>query len=207
MSGCADAPCRLLDWDSEFFGRRMARANVNRLTPESLRQIQSWCDSQRIDCLYFLADSVDAETVKLAEEARFHFVDVRITLGRDLAGLAPASGPACVRPFQPADLPGLRAIARVSHRDSRFYYDKNLPDSLCDALYETWIENSTQGWAQAVLVGEHQSRPAGYITCHFSAPTGQIGIFAVAEEAQGRGWASGLYSLRCDGFSSKGLPR
>ena len=60
MSGCANAPCRFLDWDSDFFGRRMARANVNRLTPESLRQIQSWCDSQRIDCLYFLADSADA---------------------------------------------------------------------------------------------------------------------------------------------------
>jgi len=204
MTGCEDALCRILDWDSEFFGRRMARADVNRLTPESLGRIQSWCDSQRIDCLYFLADSADAETVRLAEDAGFHLVDVRVTLGMEMAGLAPDSGPACVRPFQPADLPGLRTIARVSHRDSRFYYDKNLPDSLCDSLYETWIENSTQGYAQAVLVGEHQSRPAGYITCHFSAATGQIGVFAVAQEAQGRGLGQQLVLSALRWFQQQG---
>ena len=205
MADCADAPCRFLDWDSKFFGRRIARAKGNRLTAESLRQIQSWCDAQRIDCLYCLADSADAETVRLAEEARFHLVDVRVTLGREMAGLAPDPGPAgCVRTFQPADLPSLRAIARVSHRDSRFYYDRNFPDSLCDSLYETWIVNSTQGYAQAVLVGEHQSRPAGYITCHSSAPTGQIGVFAVAQEAQGRGLGQQLVLAALRWFEQQG---
>jgi len=205
MSGCADAPCRFLDWDSEFFGRRVARANGHRLTAESLRQIQSWCNSERIDCLYFLADSADAETVKLAEEARFHLVDVRVTLGLEMEELAPGPGPACVRPFQPADLPGLRAIARVSHRDSRFYYDRNLPDSLCDSLYETWIANSVQGYAQAVLVGEYQSQPAGYITCHLSAPPGQIGVFAVAPEAQGRGLGQQLVLSALRWFQQQGV--
>ena len=183
-----DAPCRLLDWDSKFFGRRIARANANRLTREGLRHIQGWCEAERIDCLYFLADSADAETVKLAEEANFHLVDVRMTLGGDLAEITPDRGSANVRPFQPADLPGLKEIARVSHRDSRFYYDRNFPRPLCDRLYETWIENSTRGYAQAVLVGEHQARPAGYITCHFAvAGGGQIGLFAVAQGAQGHG--------------------
>jgi len=187
MADCADVPCRFLGWDSEFFGRRIARANVNRLTSESLRQVQSWCDSQRIDCLYFLADSADAETVNLAEDAGFHLVDVRVTLGRERTGWESDPAPGGVRPFQPEDLPWLRALASVSHRDSRFYYDKNLPQALCDALYATWIENSIRGYAQAVLVGKSHARPAGYITCHGTATTGQIGLFAVAQEAQGRG--------------------
>jgi len=204
MADCHDAPCRFLDWDSKFFGCRVARANGNRLTPASLRQVQSWCDAQRIDCLYFLADPADAETVNLAENAGFHFVDVRVTLGREVTGPSPNLGSAPVRPFQPSDLPGLRAIARASHRDSRFYYDKNFPDSLCDSLYETWIENSTRGYAQAVLVGEHQSLPAGYITCHFSGRIGGIGLFAVAQEAQGRGLGQQLVLAALRWFEQQG---
>jgi len=198
-----DAPCRFLDWDSNFFDRRIARANANRLTPELLPQIERWCDAERIDCLYFLADSADPETVKLAEEAGFHLVDVRVTLAHDLPEIAPDHVSTGVRPFQPADLPRLKEIARVSHRDSRFYYDQNFPEPLGDRLYETWIENSTRGYAQAVLVAEHQARPAGYITCH-SAGGGQIGLFAVAQEAQGQGLGQQLVLAALQWFRRQG---
>jgi len=204
MTVCRDTPARFLEWDSKFFGRRIARANANRLTQELLRQVQSWCDAERIDCLYFLADSADAETVRLAEEADFHLVDVRVTLEHDLAGITPDHGSGGVRPFQPADLQALRAIARASHRDSRFYYDENFPDSLCDSLYETWLENSARGFAEAVLVGEHQARPAGYITCHFAGAAGQIGLFAVAQEAQGRGLGQQLVNAALGWFERQG---
>jgi len=181
------ALCQYLEWDSDFFGRRIARVLQNRLTERSIHAIQCWCDSERIDCLYFLADSDDAETVKLAEQARFHLVDVRVTLGVNLAGWVPEEpSQNGVRSFRAGDLPALRAIARVSHRDSRFYYDQNFPALLCDSFYEVWIENSTQGYAQAVLVAEAHNQPAGYISCHL-ASAGQIGLFAVAEETQGRG--------------------
>jgi len=179
--------CQYLKWDSNFFGRRIARVVPTRLTAQSASQIRSWCDSESIDCLYFLADSDHAETVTLAEQACFHLVDVRVTLAIKLEGWA-ATGPIqdCVRCFRAEDLPALRAIAKVSHRDSRFYYDQNLPHSRCDALYEAWIENSTRGYAQQVLVAEVGSQPVGYISCHL-ASTGQIGLFAVAENAQGLG--------------------
>jgi len=179
--------CQYLKWDSDFFGRRIARVVPTRLTERSAGRIRSWCDSQNIDCLYFLADSDHAETVKLAEQARFHLVDVRVTLAAKLEGWTPMRpAKACVRLFRTEDLPTLRAIARVSHRDSRFYYDRNLPHPLCDALYEAWIENSTQGYAQAVLVADVHGEPVGYISCHL-ASAGQIGLFAVAENVQGQG--------------------
>jgi dTDP-4-amino-4,6-dideoxy-D-galactose acyltransferase len=81
----------------------------------------------------------------------------------------------------------LRSIARISHRDSRFYYDAGFPDSRCDALYEVWIERSSSGWADAVLVADVDGTAAGYVTCHL-APSGEgsIGLLAVAPEFQGR---------------------
>lgn len=123
---------------------------------------------------------------------------------RTLIPLGFAHEPSCVGPFQPPDLADLRPIARLRHRDSRFYYDQNFSRPLCDRLYETWIENSTQGYAQAVLVGEHQARPAGYITCHCTAPVGQIGLFAVSQEAQGHGLGQELVLTALGWFKQQG---
>ena len=54
--------CTYLDWDSEFFGRRIARLNRHRLNEASLDEMLAWCRASRIDCLYFLADCDDAQT-------------------------------------------------------------------------------------------------------------------------------------------------
>jgi dTDP-4-amino-4,6-dideoxy-D-galactose acyltransferase len=195
-----------LEWDSNFFGYRIARVLTSRLNEQSAGQIRSWCDSQSIDCLYFLADSDHAETVRLAEQAHFHLVDVRVTLAMKLASWVP-SGPVqdYVRCFKEEDLPALRAIARVSHRDSRFYYDENLPHSLCDALYEAWIENSARGYAQAVLVAVVHDEPVGYISCHL-ASAGRIGLFAVAENAQGQGLGQQLVFAAFRWFLDRKVP-
>lgn len=200
--------CQYLTWDSTFFGRRIANVTVNRLTGQTMQQIQSWCDVQRIDCLYFLADSSDSETVTLAEDAGFRFVDIRVTLERKIEQL-PSSGDTrgSIRPYRADDLSTLRNIARVSHHDSRFYHDKKFPESLCDALYETWIEKSAHGYADIVWVATLQDEPLGYISCHW-APSGnpRIGLFAVAKQAQGLGLGKHLLLEGLRWFAQKGVP-
>ncbi len=49
--------CRYLEWDSEFFGRRIASASVSRLRADMVGEILAWCRTNRIECLYCLADS------------------------------------------------------------------------------------------------------------------------------------------------------
>lgn len=177
---------RLLEWDSAFFGFRIARLLSGRLDRQTAADALSWCKSERIRCLYFLAGTDSTETVESAAQSGFRLTDIRITLARKTAG---GHGPADnVRACRAADVAALRAIAAVSHRDSRFYYDPGFPEDRCDALYATWIELSCQGYAKAVLVAEHDSEPAGYISCHIDAEgAGSIGLVAVAEHARGRG--------------------
>lgn len=197
--------CEFLDWDSRFFGLRIARLAESLLTPESVACALSWCLSNQIDCLYFLADSGSAETVRLAEDNAFRLVDIRLTLENSMRAAA-ASSPA-VRPFQPMDAAPLRAIARVSHRDSRFYYDARFSSRRCDDFYETWIERSFDGWADAVLVAEWQGSPAGYISCHLSPEAGSIGLFAVAREYRQKGLGHQLVAAALEYFRQKGLNR
>lgn len=190
--------CEHLDWDSRFFGRRIARLNGPRLDQtrqdDPLKDALDWCAAERVDCLYLLAESDDAATVELARRHGFALTDVRITFERTWREQAsPAS---FIRPAQPQDLPALKAIARASHTDTRFYYDSHFPRDLCDALYETWIENSCNGFAQAVLVAEHNQTACGYVTCHLhnDGPTheAQLGLIAVAEAQRGRGFGKAL---------------
>jgi dTDP-4-amino-4,6-dideoxy-D-galactose acyltransferase len=151
--------------------------------------IEYWCRSQQIDCLYFLADVSDRETIRLAEDHYFRLVDIRATFEIRLpASLQPSCKPGMIRLWRPDDLPELKGIARASHVDSRFYFDSNFPPAARKALYETWIEKSCHGYADVVFVAELNSRPSGYISCHLrSHGTGQIGLTGVAAHARGQG--------------------
>jgi len=183
-------PCRFLQWDSEFFGFRIASAVEDILTIESLDEITSWCSDNKIDCLYFLADAGDAQTVELAEEQKFRLTDIRITLERKLHGEQKyqdeKSDTAQIAVAE--DIEKLREIASVNHRDSRFYYDGKFPLQKCDELYATWIEKSCEGFADAVLVVKNDKIIEGYITCLIDeCGNGSIGLVGVNPARQGQG--------------------
>jgi dTDP-4-amino-4,6-dideoxy-D-galactose acyltransferase len=197
--------CEYLAWDSQFFGFRIGRLGDHSLTSESAAEAQHWAQANRIDCLYFLAGSDDPQTVSVAQNSGFELVDIRITLDRNVDG--PREGTTAVRPFQRQDEAALRTMARLSHRDSRFYFDGRFPKERCDALYETWIRRSLEGWADAVFVADCGA-PAGYISCHLGSPgTGSIGLFAVGPEYQHRGLGGQLITAALEYFRKNGVQR
>jgi len=188
-----DPVCTYLEWDSQFFQRRIARLNRHRLDHATMTECAHWCRHHRIDCLYFLADSNNLETPRLAEANDFHLTDIRMTLGRvvvpeDFA----ANSFDGFRHAREDDLRALRTIARTSHHDTRFYFDGHFEQEKCDLLYATWIENSFRGFAQAVLVAEADGEPAAYLTCHLNDQASQIGLVGVGEGHRGKGLATKL---------------
>lgn len=203
--------CQYLDWDSNFFGYRIARTTVSRLDYGTVERLARWCDAHAIDCLYFLGDSDDALTTRLAEDYRLRFVDIRVTLEQQLDGI-PAIGdglaPGLIRLATPNDVSDLRAMARENHRDSRFYYDPRFPPTRCDALYETWIERSCNGYADTVLIAELSGCPAGYVTCHVSDQArGQIGLLGIGAAYQGTRLGQKLLRVALRWFAERGVTR
>ena len=191
----AKSICAYLDWDSEFFGKRIARLNRFRLTASDASEASEWCARNRIDCLYFLADADDAETSRLAELGNFTKVDVRLTLARPMPREDEPATQAVdprVRLARESDLDVLRRCARTLHRKTRFYYDQHFERAKCDLLYETWIQKSFEDPAHTVFVPEVNGQPVGYLACYLRGREAQIGLLGVVETCAGAGLGKAL---------------
>lgn len=202
--------CQYLDWDSEFFGYNIARITVNRLCQQDMEHVLAWCNSHAIDCLYFLAESDDANTIALVESKGFHLVDIRITFEKQLDGSflshkREETSNYTIRLSTPKDIPSLKAIAKENHCNTRFYYDSYFPTLRCEALYETWIEKSCHGYAEAVLVVEFQGQPVGYLCCQLlNQLKGSISLVAIDQGFRGKGLGNALIKASLQWFAKQG---
>ena len=193
-------PCELLPWDSEFFGRRIAKVSGHTLDETFAKEIDQWCAQQRVEVLYFLANSQSTTTTQVAENHGFNLVDIRITLERAAqAGSQLAKPPLpaglTIRPADSKDVPALQNIARQAHTDSRFFNDAHFSRAQAQELFATWIRVECDGAAKKVLVlASAEDRPLGYVTCqaHDDGQAGQISLMAIGEQARGQGLGMSL---------------
>lgn len=195
---------RLLEWDSEFFGQRIARLEVDDLEPQAAALAEAWCREQAIDCAYLLVGVADQAGLDRARAHGFRLVDLRVTL--ETATTA-AGRPAPIRVAVPADLAQLQAIARAGHRDGRFHADGHFAAARCDEFYATWIANSCAGWADRVFVIDEGAGANGYLTLHKRADQGAIGLLGVGSDVRGRGLGTCLLTAAQDWCAQHGLSR
>ena len=206
-------PCELLPWDTEFFQCRIARVCGDTLTPGQAAQINEWCQSHRVRGLYFLARADDPATIQTAGQQGFGLVDIRITFEQKVVkshGPVRPDPPAGValRQAQPADLPGLQAMARTGHTETRFFNDLNFPRQRAEDLYATWITLESQGRAEAVWVAASAANgPLGYVSCHLdpAGRQGQIGLVGVSPEVRGKGIGKCLILTAMDWYRAAGV--
>lgn len=212
----ARQPCKLLEWDTAFFGVRIATMTAGDLRPERVKAAVDWCRANRVDCLYALSDAGDTEGARALEQAGARNVDVRTTLALEMAQRkrhehaagAPGHEAVTLRVASATDIPVLRALAARSHTNSRFWADQRFSRERCGELYATWIEKSVRGWADHVFVPEIGGKPVGYLSCHSrAAQRGEIGLVAIDAAAQGRGLGGEMLDAGLDWFAAHGLTR
>lgn len=181
-------PCApvLLPWDSAFFGVRIGSLPYGCGSDEHVAAAVAWSDSMRVDCLYALVDADDEGARAVLEHHGFRCVDARLTLEREIiSGVAAAD--ARVRRASAADQHALECLARVSHRNTRFYKDGRFDRARCDELYAIWIAQALTQPGTAAFVADDGAGVGGYVSVHIDASEGRIGLVAVAAAAQRRG--------------------
>ena len=183
---------RFLSWDSEFFGRQIAKVLPDSLTEEQIQSLDAWCQNQQIDCLYFLSAETGGPSISLVENNGFHLVDLRVTLSAKLDPLIiPAIQKESICLATDADVSDLRTIAAHNHVDSRFYADPHFERSKCDELYAIWIENAIKYPKQKVFTYKPEGQALGYVSYHKDESNNAvIGLVGIAKECQGQGIAT-----------------
>jgi len=181
----------VLDWDTDFFGHKIARANVRQLDNNTYSQLESQCKSEKIQCLYFLADSDHPSTIRLLEDNDFRFVDIRSDFIHSgyIPNIPPLPSNISLRASSSDDLQTLSSIAQDAYSQSRFYVDPNFDNQRVSDMYDIWLSKSiNHDLADYVVVAELENTAVGYVTCSIdkSKNTGKIGLVGVAESAQGK---------------------
>lgn len=179
----------ILEWDSNFFGKKIGRVTGSKLTPALAAQINDWAIANHVNCLYFLAIIDDSITSQTAENEGYHLTDVRVTLEHRLRNqIIPPIDAARIRSAQESDIEQLRIISRNNHSDSRFYYDGHFDFAKCDELYAVWIEKSVRGAADQVLVWDENGTAVAYVTGKLlSDGNGSVELVGVHPDWQGKG--------------------
>ncbi len=205
-------PCRFLEWDTSFFGKRIAQVQGSSLTYEFIRSVIAWCGEKSIDCLYFLSTADDPETIWIAEDHGFRLVEIRYTLERSLKDWDPETRPRSaenilIRPVIIEDIPNLQDIARQCYVDSRFYFDKNFSSKLWGDYYATWVKKSCEGGADLALAAVMDNQTVGYITGLIDQQTKQ-GVYeltGVLESARRAGVGQELFRSGLDWYVQHGI--
>lgn len=181
-----------LPWDSALFGLQVGRLERSTLGPGDGLEVRRQASAGGFDCLYLQVEGDDAATLAEAESGGFRVMDVRLTLSGPVAETAGTRAQP-VRTHRPEDLPGLESLASEAHRNTRFFRDARFPAHAAAELYRRWIRKECSGGAEEVLVLEGPAGIDGYLSLRRSEHgAGEIGLFAVAERARGRGAGSSL---------------
>lgn len=209
MEAQVDRVCNLLDWDTQFFGFRVARAVISPQNDEDMERIIKWCYEHKIRCLYLLIALEDREGLYVAQEHRCLVTDIRLTLERTPAPHSQAHLKQIpVRSVIPSDVEYLKGIAQSSYQSTRFYFDPHFPRPLVDQLYVVWTEQYCLTTPHQVLVAILGDKPAGYIT-YSSAANGaiQIDLIAVDASARGSGVGKALMDAAIRRFEAASVPK
>jgi ribosomal protein S18 acetylase RimI-like enzyme len=196
-----------LPWDTQFFGRRIAIASEPSYTAEAFAGMLRTAAAAGIECLYLLVDARDAALLRLAQEAGSHLADIRITFAQKLGEHTPYKQEATISvgPVREDQIDTLLKCSHDCFTNSRFYRDPHFTRAQCVALYEAWTEKSCRGWADTVLLAEHQQTPAGFVSCLMAADNqGKIGLICVNPAARGQGVGKQLMHAALDWFADRG---
>ena len=176
-----------LEWDSQFFCKRIGRLST-------VMPISEWSEllqkvQQSYDMIYIFSsqrlnlDGVHPVPVLVDEKKAYSMSSIE-------GGVTKVSQ---VKLYEGKTMtPRLEELAWVSAGHSRYKVDERFGEAW-KAMYSHWMENSLNGvMADKVLVYKENSQIMGVLTLKFHEDYANIGLVAVHPDVQARGVGSAL---------------
>lgn len=186
---------RTLQWDSDFFGLRIGRADILSTEDALFLAAQHEELKQQFDLLYVF----DPNAVGFEAEGTL-LVDEKILYSKPCEPRKQYAEVSFYQGATPSD--DLYRLALVSGGYSRFKLDERLPKGSYERLYNRWIENACpkEGTNKQILLFKDEHDVArGMITIDHQGDLGHIGLVAVDTDVQHQGIGGKIMST-LDGY-------
>ena len=175
-----------LDWDSGFFGYKVASVRPDHMEPEELDTIIKELKKNDYTIAYCFVNPEDIKTIDTLKNVNAFLADSKVTFYKKLHGENLISGNIKHYPHSFVTSK-LKSLALQSGLYSRFKIDPGFINNEFERLYYSWIEKSVSGEiAGKVLVYDENDDEKGFITVSIKGNTGSIGLIAVDTEERGK---------------------
>jgi len=169
----------LLPWDSEFFGRKMARLNAvvrpgvvlgprdqGARTVEALRLVLAEADACGIEYILGAISPNNLQGMRTLSACNFELIETRCHYHRKLG--TKLERPLSTRPAMAKDIPSLARTAKeMVNPFDRFHADITIASSDADRMMERWIEASLlHGFADVTIVPDEEA-PEAFCTAKY----------------------------------------
>jgi hypothetical protein len=143
---------QILPWDSQFFGVRIARANVVRA--DDLVSTIAAAREHDVECLYVVVPAARADAV--GEAIRAGGVLTALRLDLEHRGDAATTRPSGVRRATAKDSARVTELSAALARFSRFAQDERFPVERIEEMYRIWAATRS---ARRALTSASPIRP------------------------------------------------
>ncbi len=158
--------------------------------PRSIMQIEQNAKEQKISHITIKIPTKNKRTLNTFLHSGYQLTDTLVEYFFDVKKELPSVEHRCIlRDAVKEDLDTLKLIARESFKIDRFHSDEHLSNELCDKYYEKWIENSFYGYAEKIIVAEHNGQVTGFTTgkTYSDSDIGHLVLSAVSSTSRGHG--------------------
>lgn len=181
---------RLLEWDTKFFNKRIARYLPLKATNSTLRRAMKICKDLKVACVCWRAAGDHYTNVILAEKYGFSLAGTRVSYRRVAGTPLPIGdrGDVVIRRVRDSDMPTLYAQTDVLSQESRFFRDENFGVSATRKSYREWLKRLIEDATGAkVFVADFDGEVAGYIASGLEKDgTVHIELVFIDEKFRGR---------------------
>ena len=153
--------CKFLDWDSNYFNRRIAQVTPAFLDRDDFKKVDHWCLTNNIDCVYYLKDLSNPDKSDIEESNNFNLVDIRIELNfkiEDLPMELQYGSEIKISSLKNNIRNELLALSDRNINNTRFYNDTNFDSDLVKKMYQIWIKKSCNSPFTTVVIAEYKNK-------------------------------------------------
>lgn len=187
----------MLDWDSGFFGFKVARILPERLQAAELQAVLAELERADVTLAYWACHPDDQGSQQAALLSGGFLADRKVTYCIDAETMreraVAATGSPVERYLDEVTTPELEELALQAGIYSRFRVDPRMPRDKFEGLYRLWIRNSVNGRiADQVLVARETGKIVGMVTVGRKGERADIGLVAVDASMRGRNLGGAL---------------